>query len=477
MCAMYAYNGGNPYGYNPMMMNMMQYGHGAQPQKTDLMSSKDPMVLIGGSLVVFMLLKALFGDKQNLLSKLGLGGNNNQQADTSQQQQQAAYDPSAAAMNQLLQQLLAEEAANSGGDNEGAGTVVNDEIEKLKTENEELREQLEGTEDEDALSVYDRHGALTGLHAPLGAAKLYHHFNKGKLVAEATEEAGEAAAKSLTKTVAGKKGISPISHAGKISTQAGKISSNTTKAISAAEKQLKTLGPAAQKAAKANITAAKTAQANADKAAKAAVALKKDVSKASKELRAATKAGNKGQITSARAALNKANKAMKSQLTLAEKQANAAARKISAIDGVLKKAKITSPAKKFGAIGDGLKASTATSKKAGTAAFDAASTATKELAAGKHLAKEVTEEVAETGIKAGAKRIAKAGGKSLLKKIPGIGLLAGIGFAIERGMNGDFVGAGMEVLSGAASIVPGPGTAISAGIDAVIIGKDMYYNT
>ncbi len=138
MCAMYAY--GNPYGngFNPMMMNMMRYGHGAQPPKKDLMSSKDPMVLIGGSLVVFMLLKALFGDKQGLLSKLGLGGNNNQQDNNAQQQQQGAaqgFDPNAAAMNQLLQDLLAggiEDGDDYYDDDEYDDTIVDDDVEETE---------------------------------------------------------------------------------------------------------------------------------------------------------------------------------------------------------------------------------------------------------------------------------------------------------------------------------------------------------
>lgn len=72
----------------------------------------------------------------------------------------------------------------------------------------------------------------------------------------------------------------------------------------------------------------------------------------------------------------------------------------------------------------------------------------------------------------GAGGAAKAGGKSLLKKIPGIGLLAGLGFGGMRALSGDWAGAGLEVASGAASLVPGVGTAASLGIDALLMGRD-----
>lgn len=68
---------------------------------------------------------------------------------------------------------------------------------------------------------------------------------------------------------------------------------------------------------------------------------------------------------------------------------------------------------------------------------------------------------------------AKGVGKSLLKKIPGIGLLAGLGFGAQRLLSGDFVGAGLEVASGAASLIPGLGTAASVAIDGGLMARDM----
>ena len=64
-------------------------------------------------------------------------------------------------------------------------------------------------------------------------------------------------------------------------------------------------------------------------------------------------------------------------------------------------------------------------------------------------------------------------GKSLLKKIPGVGLLAGVGFGIKRALSGDFAGAAMELGSGLASTIPGVGTALSVGLDGALLARDM----
>jgi hypothetical protein len=68
---------------------------------------------------------------------------------------------------------------------------------------------------------------------------------------------------------------------------------------------------------------------------------------------------------------------------------------------------------------------------------------------------------------------AKAAGKSLLKKIPGIGIVAGLGFGAGRLMSGDWKGALGEVASGAASTIPGLGTAASVAIDAGLAARDV----
>lgn len=73
-------------------------------------------------------------------------------------------------------------------------------------------------------------------------------------------------------------------------------------------------------------------------------------------------------------------------------------------------------------------------------------------------------------------KIPKLGGKALgtvLKKVPGIGALMGIGFMASRLADGDILGAGMELTSGLASTIPGAGTAASLGIDAALMARDM----
>ena len=84
---------------------------------------------------------------------------------------------------------------------------------------------------------------------------------------------------------------------------------------------------------------------------------------------------------------------------------------------------------------------------------------------------------ARMGAKLGSKSVGKIAGKgiakSLGKKIPLVGLGLGAIFAAQRALKGDFVGAGLELASGAASTVPGIGTAGSVGIDAALMARDM----
>jgi len=81
------------------------------------------------------------------------------------------------------------------------------------------------------------------------------------------------------------------------------------------------------------------------------------------------------------------------------------------------------------------------------------------------------------GKKLGGKAIGKiaggALGKSLGKKIPLVGLGLGALFAAQRAMSGDWLGAGLELASGTASIFPGIGTGASVGLDAALMARDM----
>ena len=60
-----------------------------------------------------------------------------------------------------------------------------------------------------------------------------------------------------------------------------------------------------------------------------------------------------------------------------------------------------------------------------------------------------------------------------MKKIPFVGLGLGAAFAVDRLRKGDWGGALMELGSGAASMIPGVGTAVSTAIDVGLIAKDI----
>lgn len=102
---------------------------------------------------------------------------------------------------------------------------------------------------------------------------------------------------------------------------------------------------------------------------------------------------------------------------------------------------------------------------------------TAEKAVGAEAAKSVekvgSEALAKTAGKEAVEQGGKAAGKSLLKKIPLLGLAMGLGFGAERAWKGDWTGAGLEVLSGAASTVPGFGTAASIATDAGLAYRDI----
>jgi len=72
-----------------------------------------------------------------------------------------------------------------------------------------------------------------------------------------------------------------------------------------------------------------------------------------------------------------------------------------------------------------------------------------------------------------AETAGKTVGKSLLKKIPIISIGAGLGFGIQRLLQGDITGAIGEVASGVAGTIPGIGTGISTAIDAGLAARDI----
>jgi len=104
---------------------------------------------------------------------------------------------------------------------------------------------------------------------------------------------------------------------------------------------------------------------------------------------------------------------------------------------------------------------------------------------GKVAGKEASETVAKAATKVADKTLIKkavtkalgAAGKSIVKKIPLIGLGAGLWFAADRAMAGDFKGAAAEATSGALGTIPGVGTAGSVAIDVALMARDIYKET
>ena len=89
----------------------------------------------------------------------------------------------------------------------------------------------------------------------------------------------------------------------------------------------------------------------------------------------------------------------------------------------------------------------------------------------------VGQKVASKGLSKGTaatRLMAKAGGKSLLKKIPVIAGLAGVAFGIGRLFENppDWIGAGLEIASGLMGAT-GVGAGLSLGIDGFLLARDM----
>ena len=78
--------------------------------------------------------------------------------------------------------------------------------------------------------------------------------------------------------------------------------------------------------------------------------------------------------------------------------------------------------------------------------------------------------------KLGIKTGGKGALKSLAKKLPLIGAVAGLAFGIERALGGDNLGAALEIISGILGAT-GVGGGASLGIDAFLIGRDVSTNT
>ena len=103
--------------------------------------------------------------------------------------------------------------------------------------------------------------------------------------------------------------------------------------------------------------------------------------------------------------------------------------------------------------------------------------------AGVKAAEIATDQIVKKGTKEGLRRggalsrmmvkqFGAAGTKSILKKIPVVAGVAGILFGIQRAMEGDFFGAGLEITSGILGAT-GVGAPLGLAIDGFLLGRDL----
>jgi hypothetical protein len=88
-------------------------------------------------------------------------------------------------------------------------------------------------------------------------------------------------------------------------------------------------------------------------------------------------------------------------------------------------------------------------------------------------AKETKTKVAQSPAEAAANLSKMTPMQRMLKYVPGIGLIMGISRSITRFKAGDTMGGFLELVSGINSTFPGPGTAISMVVDALINFRDI----
>tara|TARA_A100001388_G_C28771802_1_gene504362 strand:- start:1536 stop:4118 length:2583 start_codon:yes stop_codon:yes gene_type:complete len=84
----------------------------------------------------------------------------------------------------------------------------------------------------------------------------------------------------------------------------------------------------------------------------------------------------------------------------------------------------------------------------------------------------IPKSLATSGGKTAAKTTAKAGAKSLWKKIPVVAGIAGIVFGIQRALEGDLIGAGMEITSGLLGAT-GKLAPLSFALDSYLLARDL----
>lgn len=74
---------------------------------------------------------------------------------------------------------------------------------------------------------------------------------------------------------------------------------------------------------------------------------------------------------------------------------------------------------------------------------------------------------------AGAGALGRVGLGGVLRAIPGIGLVAGLGYGAYKAAQGDWTGAALSAGAGVAGLVPGWGTAASVGLSGALAAREM----
>lgn len=301
--------------------------------------------------------------------------------------------------------------------------------------------------------------------------KLPAGYDISKLPAEALENPAVAKAVSEVKTSAKAAEQTAAKTTANAEVPTGEKSTSATlenKAETSAKRMEERM---AERNAAAETHSAENTKTTGETAAKNGTtdAVEKEVKSAATDSseRMAERMAAKGGTTVARTA---ANSAVKTSGGVLEKVAAADAKVNNAIDKTIEKADKAVNDTKVGKAYQ--KASDAVANSAPVKQVKkAAKTVAKPVAnTAKKVAKKVTETAAAKAakkavVKTAAKTGAKAVGKSLLKKIPVVSAVAGVGFGIGRLKDGDWKGALGEVASGVCGCVPGLGTAASTAID------------
>lgn len=90
----------------------------------------------------------------------------------------------------------------------------------------------------------------------------------------------------------------------------------------------------------------------------------------------------------------------------------------------------------------------------------------------KILGTKIGQKIAKVAVKV-IKKVGKGAAKSAAKKIPLVGLLLSLPFAVSKFMDKDYIGAAGELLSGILSCFPGLGSVAALGVDAAMIARDI----